>query len=261
MLSLSQILEYYPQSLRIFRKHLLQEYLQYKILEIIFNSKFASSLVFLGGSALRIVYQNQRFSEDLDFDNLGLSQREFAELSGLIQKKLNQEGLTAEAKLVFKAAYRCYIKISKLLYAENLSDMASEKLVIQIDAMPHNFEFYPQLYALDKFDVYTKIKVTPIDLILAQKIFAILNRKRRMGRDFFDVDFLINNKNIIPDFKYLKEKINVSEPKALETKLKKELKNIDFKKIAKDVEVFLFDPKQKTRVEEFYPKIDTWKID
>jgi len=260
MLSLSQILEYYPQNLRIFKKHLLQEYSQYKILEIIYNSKFASNLVFLGGSALRIVYQNQRFSEDLDFDNLGFSQKEFIELSKLIKKRLAQEGLVVETKLVFKAAHRCYIKISKLLYTENLSDMTSEKLVIQIDVMPHNFEFCPQLYTLDKFDVYTKIKVTPIDLILAQKIFAILNRKRRMGRDFFDVDFLINNKNIIPNFKYLKGKINISEPKTLKTKLKKELKNIDFKKMAKDVEIFLFDPKQKTRVEEFCSNIDKWNL-
>jgi predicted nucleotidyltransferase component of viral defense system len=39
----------------------------------VFESKFASKLVFIGGIYLRIVHQNQRFSEDIDFDNFGLS--------------------------------------------------------------------------------------------------------------------------------------------------------------------------------------------
>lgn len=260
MFSLSQIIEYYPQNLQRFKKHILREYLQYKILEIIFDSEFASKLIFLDGSALRIVYQNPRFSEDLDFDNFGLTRKEFTKLSILIKKRLELEGLEVETRLVFKDAFRCYIKVSKLLYSENLSDLESEKLVIQVDTAPHYFDFPARLYTLDKFDVYTKIRIAQADLILAQKIFAIFNRKRKMGRDFFDVDFLINNRGITPNFDYLKEKLGVQNSKELKRRLKRELRNIDFKKLAKDVEVFLFDFHQRERVEFFYQNIDKWKF-
>jgi predicted nucleotidyltransferase component of viral defense system len=80
MISLSQIEQYYPQQLRQFKRNILREYLQYKILEIIFNSRLASKLSFLGGTALRVVHDNTRFSEDLDFDNFKLSEKEFAQL-------------------------------------------------------------------------------------------------------------------------------------------------------------------------------------
>ena len=66
MLELDQIISFYPEKLRIFKKNILREYLQYKILEIIFNSPFANKVVFMGGTALRIFYDNARFSEDLN---------------------------------------------------------------------------------------------------------------------------------------------------------------------------------------------------
>ena len=68
MLDLKQVESFYPESLRPFKRNLLREYLQYKILEIIFGSEFGEKLVFMGGTATRIIHENTRFSEDLDFD-------------------------------------------------------------------------------------------------------------------------------------------------------------------------------------------------
>ena len=62
MLSLKEIKTFYPESLRPFERFILREYLQYKILEIIFESPFANKLAFLGGTCLRIIYDNSRFS-------------------------------------------------------------------------------------------------------------------------------------------------------------------------------------------------------
>ena len=44
MISLSQIEQYYPEKLRGFKKNILREYLQYKILEIIFSAPFGGWL-------------------------------------------------------------------------------------------------------------------------------------------------------------------------------------------------------------------------
>jgi predicted nucleotidyltransferase component of viral defense system len=258
MLNLKQIKSFYSKDLENKPRHLLREYLQYKILEIIYNSNFGSRLVFLGGTALRIVYSVPRFSEDLDFDNLGLSKEEFSNLSDLIKKELAKQGLKVEIKLTFKEAFRCYIKIPKLLNSFGLSSLPDEKIVIQVDAYPQRFDFSPNIFNLDKFDVYEKIKVTPIEVILSQKIHTVLGRKRKKGRDFFDVDFLINNKNISPDFKYLKEKLNIENQKELKNKLKKELKEIDFEEMASKDKVFLFNPSHSERIKSFYIGIDNW---
>jgi len=71
MLDLRQIESFYPGTLRIFGRNLLREYLQYKILEIVYDSKFGKKLAFMGGTAIHMIHFNTRFSEDLDFDNLG----------------------------------------------------------------------------------------------------------------------------------------------------------------------------------------------
>jgi len=80
MLDLKQIKEQYPEQLHGYEKGILREYLQYKILQAIFESKQASKPSFLGGTALRIMYGNNRFSEDIDLDNFGLSWQAFGDM-------------------------------------------------------------------------------------------------------------------------------------------------------------------------------------
>ncbi|PIS20914.1 hypothetical protein COT52_01315 [candidate division WWE3 bacterium CG08_land_8_20_14_0_20_43_13] len=260
MLNLNEITKYYPEELHSFKKSLLREYLQYKILEIVYTGKYANKLIFLGGTALRIIHNNQRFSEDIDFDNKDLEEKEFNELAETIKNNLEQQGFEVEIRTVYKNAFRCYIKIPKLLFNQGLSPLESEKITIQIDTVPQNFNFEPEIYNLDKFDVYTQIKITPLELILSQKLYAIFNRNSLKGRDFFDVDFLINNKEAKPNFEYLKAKLNICNSMELKANLKAVLEKTDFEKLAKDVENFLFDQKQRARVTEFYKKIENWKF-
>ena len=49
-------------------RNLLTEYLQTQILFAMSLGKFNENLSFLGGTGLRLVYNLDRFSEDLDFD-------------------------------------------------------------------------------------------------------------------------------------------------------------------------------------------------
>jgi predicted nucleotidyltransferase component of viral defense system len=70
---------------------MLREYLQYKILATIFSHPLAQKLCFIGGTCLRIGYHSQRFSEDIDFDNRGLTPIEFETLTELVRKELINE--------------------------------------------------------------------------------------------------------------------------------------------------------------------------
>lgn len=257
MLSLQEIEKYYPENLKEFKRNLLREYLQYKILQIIFNSKYASKLSFLGGTALRIVHNSIRFSEDLDFDNFGLEEKEFGEISLLVKKQLELEGYDVEVRNVCKGAYRCYVKIPKLLFDSGLSGYEEEKILIQLDTAPHGFQYEPSKVILNKFDVFTEINVTPLDIVLAQKIFAIFNRKALKGRDFFDTVFLFSKTR--PNYAYLQLKLDVKNSQQLKMKLLT-LDKVNFKEMAKDVEPFLFNADDAKMITLFMPYIKNLEL-
>jgi predicted nucleotidyltransferase component of viral defense system len=249
MLSLQEIEKYYPENIRAFKRNMLCEYLQYKILQIIFNSKYANKLSFLGGTSLRIIHDNTRFSEDLDFDNFGLEEKEFNEISQIVKKQLELEGYEVKIKNVYKGAYRCYVRIPKLLFDSGLSGYKEEKILIQLDTAPHGFQYEPDRVILNKFDVFTEISVTPLDIILSQKIFAIFNRKALKGRDFFDTVFLLAKTK--PNYDYLQLKIKIKNGQELKEKLLALDGKIDFKELARDVEQFLFNTEDSKKVTLF----------
>lgn len=247
MITLDQILAAYPENLLAFKESILKEYLQYKILNSIFNSEYAGKLAFLGGTALRIIYGSTRFSEDLDFDNFGLNELEFTDLSGIIQKDLALEGLETEVSTVTRSAYRIKIRIPKLLFDSGLSAMAEQKILIQVDTVPQHFEYVPEKPLLNKFEVFTQINAVPKDLLLAQKIYASVNRKRIMGRDFFDIVFL-HGIGAKPNFAYLKKNIGIDNQEDLKKYLLEKTASLRFDDLARDVEPLLFDPRDKKKV-------------
>ncbi len=88
MLDIKQIQSFYPEHLWPFKKNLLREYLQYKILEAIFESPLADKLTFMGGTCIHIIHGSSRFSEDLDFDNPGIGRHDFEALSQRVKRNL-----------------------------------------------------------------------------------------------------------------------------------------------------------------------------
>jgi len=247
MLSLKEIKTFYPESLHTFERFILREYLQYKILEIIFESPFASKLTFLGGTCLRIIYANTRFSEDIDFDNFQLSEEDFKGISGIVKAELKKLGYEAEIRNVMKGAYHCYIRFPELLYQQGLSGHKEERILIQLDTEAHDFSYHPDKPILNKFDVFTQIFSTPEELLLAQKFYAIINRKRNKGRDFFDVTFLLG-RGIKPNYEYLSLKLGIQSSDDLRKQTLEKCAALDMNEMAKDVEPFLFDQKDMKKV-------------
>jgi len=246
MLDIEQIISFYPGYLKSFRRNLLCEYMQHKILEIIFDSEFGGKLVFMGGTATHIVYQNNRFSEDLDFDNLGLNSKDFKQLTKHVQRKLELEGYTTEIKNIYRNTYRCYLKIPNILFESGLTGHREEKMLIQIDTEPQKFSYQPEKFIINKFDVFCQINITPQDILLSQKIYALLKRKRPLGRDIYDAIFLFGKTN--PNFVYLQEKLNIKNMEELKRGLSLKCKHWNFKQLAKDVEPFLFTSEDSKKI-------------
>lgn len=246
MLDLLQIESHYPESLRPFKKNLLREYLQFKILEIIFDSAAGEHLCFMGGTALKIIHGNSRFSEDLDFDNRGLDASQFDGLVSTIQKKLKLQGCFSETKSIVKGAYTAHIKIPDILFSNHISNHRDEKLLIKIVAEPQNFAYKPDQTILNKFDVFTRINVIPPDILLAQKLLAVFLRNRAMGRDFYDIIFLLGKTR--PRLDYLTQKLNIQSFSELKQRLLTKCDKLDFKQLATDVEPFLFSSIDRKKV-------------
>lgn len=254
MLDVNQIIQQYPAPLQPFSRFILREYLQHKLLQLIYDSTYADRFTFLGGTCLRIVHGNQRFSEDLDFDNTGITEADFGALAAIIVEGLRLEGYEVEMRLVMKGAYHCHIKFPALLYEQGLSGYREEKILIQLDIEPQYFEFIPEPYLLNRFDVFTQIYTTPVDLLLAQKCYAILNRTRNKGRDFYDAVFLLG-KGIKPNYAYLREKLGISTGEELRQRLQAHCQRLDMQVMADDVRPFLFKASDDRRVLLFEPYI------
>lgn len=249
MLEFQQIKEQYPENMQRFERSILREYLQYKILQAIFDSKHANKLAFLGGTALRIVYGNTRFSEDIDLDNFSLSWEEFEEVIEKVNRFLSLEGFEVEVKNVKKGAYHYNLRFPKLLFDEGLSPLPEEKVLIQVDTTAQGYTYQPEVILLNKFDVFTQIRVTPLDTLLSQKIFTAVNRKRPKGRDFYDITFLASRAK--PDYEFLDQKLGIDNEEKLKEEITSRISGCDFNAIADDVAPFLMSQNEIKRVQKF----------
>lgn len=241
MLDLAQILAYYPNWLQHNAEHILREYLQYKILKSIFASQRAPKLRFIGWTALRIVYGNARFSEDIDFDSDGtMTFEEFDLLGHHIQRDLELQWLTVRMRTIEKWAFHCNISIPELLYDNKLAPMKNQTILIQIDTAAQWYLYIPTTHHLNKFDVQTDILTISPSLLLAQKIYTVFERKRVKGRDFFDIIFLLWLTQQ-PDYGYLQQKIWITTPSQVKEYLLSKSQWLDFSSLQRDVQPFLFD--------------------
>ncbi len=249
MLDFKQIKDQYPAEIQKYERAILREYLQYKILQAIFDSNYANKLAFLGGTALRILYNNARFSEDIDLDNFGLSWLEFEEVVQKVKRFIVLEGFEVEIRNVERGAYHCYIKFPSLLYEQGLSPLGEEKVLIQIDTTAQGYRYKPDTVLLNKFDVFTEVRVTPLDVLLSQKIYTAVNRKRPKGRDFYDITFLTGITK--PDMDFIKQKFGLDTTEDLRKVIASRMATYDFKKLSDDVSPFLIHSEDVKRVERF----------
>ena len=161
-------------------------------------------------------------------------------------------------KNVFKNAYRSYIRMPKVLFDNNMSDLQDEKIMIQIDTVPHAFDYTRDLKIINKFDVFTQIYSTPLEILLSQKIYAALNRPRAKGRDFFDIVFLLPQTK--PNYEYLNKKLGIKNGQELKEALLSKTIDLDFNELARDVEPFLINADGSKKVKVFIHYIKSLEL-
>lgn len=246
MLTYQQLVEYYAKKNELVSPRMaLIEYLQYELLDSLYKQKGSEQLSFMGGTAIRIGYHGNRFSEDLDFDNFGLSFSMFQTMLGEVARDMRSKGFVVEFRFIEKGAYHCYVKFPHLLHEHKLSEHESEKILIKVETMPRERLFVPKTFTINQFDLYRDILLNSADILLAQKLITILQRKRTKGRDFYDVSFLYGITQ--PNIKYIEQSVKIKWSAFAKQMLDK-CGQLDFKDLAKEVRPFLIKEDQIERV-------------
>ncbi|MGI4871816.1 MAG: nucleotidyl transferase AbiEii/AbiGii toxin family protein [Janthinobacterium lividum] len=160
------------------------------------------------------------------------------------------EGYEVEMKLVYQDAYHCHVRFPELLFQEGLSGYREEKILIQLDTEPQHYAFVPESFLLNRFDIFSRLYTTPPSLLLAQKCYAILNRVRNKGRDFYDAVFLLG-RQVQPDYGYLRQKRGIGTAAELREQLLTHCQRLDMAAMAADVRPFLFNPRDERLVTQF----------
>ncbi len=254
MIEISELQQYYPLQLQNkpqYYGYILKEYFHYKMLDIIFNSLLADRLSLIGGSGIRIVHQIERFSEDLDFDLFDLSRDEFIELTNLLIKSLQNEGIQVIAddkdKDLKLNAFRRNLIFPEILYSLGISGHKQQRFLIKVECEPHGIRYVPDKPIIQKFNILTQINATPVDILLSMKIGAALERQK--GRDYYDCIYLMGKTQ--PNWDYLSEKFRIRSEKELKGRFVKSCENVDFKKKARDFEKLVFNPGESEKVKLF----------
>ncbi|MFH0886786.1 MAG: nucleotidyl transferase AbiEii/AbiGii toxin family protein [bacterium] len=250
MLGYDQIKEYFDTSLvKKNPKGILVEYLQHEFLDSLFKQPGAQNLSFIGGTAVRIIYGSERFSEDLDFDNFGLDYQAFKMVAKKALAEMRLKGFTVETKYLSKKQnYHLYVRFPDLLFKYGITGHREEKVFIAIDTQKKEKIFQPEVKVVNKFGIFRNIQVNPVSVLLSQKLLAILYRAREKGRDFYDASYLSGRTKA--DFTYIKKMTGLNREE-FTAQISARCEKLNFKELAKDVEPFLFDPDQKDRVLSF----------
>lgn len=259
---------YHPKNLYE-QKNAMKEVMQEIILYGLSQANFFKKAAFYGGTALRIFYGLDRFSEDLDFSLL-IADNDFnlASYFPLLQDIVESFGLKVEIEIKMKSidsnTKSAFLKgdtIEQFLLfypdtrIQGINKNERIKIKFEIDINPPKLASYEIKYRL--LPAPYEIRLYDQGSLFAGKLHAILCRawvSRVKGRDLYDYVFYLT-KNIPFNLSHLRERllqtsfITEEDSCTLET-VKKMLidkfNEIDFDEAKKDVEPFIKNTNQLT---------------
>ena len=199
-------LESYHPANRDEAKDALREIMQEITLAGLNRSGFFEKAAFYGGTALRIFYGLDRFSEDLDFSLLAVDQdfslekyqqaiiHEFAALGMQVSISEKQKKVKGNINSSFLKSETIWkeLVLEGVIPQNGLKEVASIKIKIEVDKEPPLGFSTEEKLLLKPFSFYVKCLSLP-DLF-AGKMHALLFRKwgtNVKGRDWFDMEWYI----------------------------------------------------------------------
>ena len=244
-------------------KNAIREITQSIVLIGLSRSDFFSKASFYGGTALRIFYGLNRYSEDLDFTlnmvDVSFSLEPYIESIRNVAKSYGIElNIEVRNKKIETPIESAFAKLStyQTFISLNIDDKITKKL--------HKDEILKVKFEVDcnpslGFNIESKwltdpelaaVNVLDIESLFAGKLHAILCRSYKgtvKGRDYYDFIFYIN-KRVKPNLQYLRNKLieskKISENDefnmdVLKNMLHERFNQIDFNQVRSDAQRFV----------------------
>lgn len=194
-MNIEKILQKYPLNLK---DTIFKEIMHYEILETLFNLQdIQNTLVFQGGTALRLCYNNDRYSEDLDFviNENKIFDKEFMNYfeAIFVEKITEKYNLQAEITKLNKNNKIVQSWSAKIFLPNNNK---KTKINIEIANIPSHLNHFKTIKnnynEIENKRIF--IQVEMLEEILADKIFAFAKRPYLKFRDLWDIEWLKNNR-------------------------------------------------------------------
>ena len=235
----------------------LREIFQSIALLGLWRGKFFEQAAFYGGTALRILYGLDRFSEDMDFSLLKQNKNfSLEQYCSFIEKELNSFGFSAtvniKKKTINTQIESAFLKADTLqqllvIKSKNITEntLPDLKIKLEVDTNPP-IDFDTEIKSV-LMPIPFNVKVFTQDCLFAGKIHAILCRswknKRVKGRDLYDFIWYVA-RDISIKLKHLQKRLeqtghwssnNILTKEKIIKMLKEKFENIDFEQAKKDV--------------------------
>jgi len=236
----------------------LKEIIQKIALCGLWRAKFFEKAAFYGGTALRIFYGLDRFSEDLDFSLLQPDPSiQLTPYYHAIKKECELYGfdvvITEKKKQEKTPIQSAFLKTNTILNDLIITSDSHKQLKIklEIDTLPPNLFETETQYLLQPIEFFVKTYTIPN--LFAGKMHAILCRSwktRVKGRDWYDLIFYIKNHYSL-NLLHLHSRLYQSShldiatpltPEKLKTLLHEKIDTVDFEQAKIDIQRFIKDP-------------------
>lgn len=173
------------------KRGILREYLQSKFLVEFYALPTTGKMSFVGGTSLRMLRDLPRFSEDLDFDNLGLSDNEVLELIKKTVDTFERENIDVELKKKQGEGKTYFeLRFPKVLFDLKISSNEKEKMMIKIDYARYWKSQEVEFKLFSRYGLIEQVVTNKLDQLLVQKLAAYVGRSRTQARDVYDIVWL-----------------------------------------------------------------------
>lgn len=272
---LTQMLNNYEIKTLEDKKNALKEIVQEIVLAGLSRTNFFKNAAFYGGTALRIFYVLDRFSEDLDFSLITPDENfDISKYFSAIENEVKSLGLNFHIEEKVKNAESniksAFLKTNTKELILNFYDNSQEfniinpreiiKIKFEIDVNPPDFATFEYKYRL--LPSPYQVKLYDMPSLFAGKIHAVICRawkSRVKGRDLYDYIFYLSQ-NATVNLSHLKARLVQSNfipqdynltLENLKQMLIEKFSTIDFKQAKEDVQPFIKDS----------TKLDLWSKD
>lgn len=264
--AIEQMLKQYHIENLYDQKNAMKEIMQEIVLCGLSRAGFFQKAAFYGGTALRIFYGLDRFSEDLDF-SLKVPDEEFdlTTYFPVLEKEVRAFGLNMDVMEKEKAKESnirsAFLKGNTrehllLFYAGDMAAggvAANEviKIKFEVDVNPPEYATYEHKYRM--LPAPYEVNMYDMPSLFAGKIHAVICRgwkSRIKGRDLYDFIFYLS-RGVSVNRMHLRQRLiqsgyitedNDCSLEEIKDMLKKKFDNIDYSQAKRDVEPFIYDP-------------------